>query len=301
MIYSIGETAFDIIFKNNEVVESKVGGSMLNTAISLGRLGLSVEFISTLGNDQIGDLTTNFLNQNGVGTRYVSRHNGKSFVALVFLDANNNAQYSFYDDQSVKKGLLFPEVQENDILLFGSLLSINTAFRSQFLGFLQQAKARKAIIIYDPNFREDNLPNLLQVKPLIEENIEFADIVKGSDEDFEHIFGAKKSEDVYKTITKQTNKSLIYTAGKNGGNIHFRDISLKFSVPSIDPISTIGAGDNFNAGLIYSLIKLNISQKSLTFMERRDYEVIAENGTRFAQQVCMSYDNYISNGFAKSL
>ena len=38
-IYTIGETVLDIIFKNGQPVASKAGGSMLNTAVSLGRRG----------------------------------------------------------------------------------------------------------------------------------------------------------------------------------------------------------------------------------------------------------------------
>ena len=43
-IYAIGETVFDIIFKNGQPQAAKPGGAMLNSAVSLGRMGLPAIF-----------------------------------------------------------------------------------------------------------------------------------------------------------------------------------------------------------------------------------------------------------------
>jgi fructokinase len=48
MVYCIGETVLDIIFRDDQVIAAKPGGSMLNTAVSLGRSGIPVEFISEI-------------------------------------------------------------------------------------------------------------------------------------------------------------------------------------------------------------------------------------------------------------
>lgn len=41
-IFAIGEIVYDIIFKNNQPQQANPGGSMLNSAISLSRIGLPV-------------------------------------------------------------------------------------------------------------------------------------------------------------------------------------------------------------------------------------------------------------------
>jgi len=86
-IYAIGESLVDIIFSNGEPKTAKAGGSMLNSAVSLGRIGLPVSLITEYGDDDPGALIDSFLRKNGVGTDLVYRFkNGKTALALAFLD-----------------------------------------------------------------------------------------------------------------------------------------------------------------------------------------------------------------------
>jgi len=73
-VFSIGETVYDIIFKNAQPIAAKAGGSTLNTSVSLGRLGLNVNFVSDLGKDMIGDTILRFLTANGVATSYIEQY-----------------------------------------------------------------------------------------------------------------------------------------------------------------------------------------------------------------------------------
>ena len=89
-IYILGETTYDIIFKDNQPFEAKVGGSQLDTAISLGRLHLPVSFISHIGDDAVGEISTSFIKENGIDDSYIIRHEGASRIALAFLNKNND-------------------------------------------------------------------------------------------------------------------------------------------------------------------------------------------------------------------
>ena len=55
-VIGIGETVFDILFKNNVPVNAVPGGSVYNCIISLGRCGVQAEFISEVGDDRIGNI-----------------------------------------------------------------------------------------------------------------------------------------------------------------------------------------------------------------------------------------------------
>jgi fructokinase len=94
----------DIIFKNGQPQAAKAGGSVLNSAVSIGRMGLPVSFISEYGNDAVGDLIDDFLKSNGVDPSNVYRHkDGSTSLALAFLNEKNDASYTFYK-QFLKKG-----------------------------------------------------------------------------------------------------------------------------------------------------------------------------------------------------
>ena len=294
-IFAIGETVFDIIFKNGKAINSTPGGSMLNTAVSLGRLGLDVYFISEYGKDSVGEIVDGFLRANGVKTEYVCRFDDyPSSLALAFLDDNNNAEYSFYKNLPEKRlDISFPELSAADIIIYGSFYGIEPDIYARLQPFLEIARQKDALVIYDPNFRKAHLSGIEKYRPIMMANFAHADIVKGSDEDFEYIFGARTAKESWKSISGLCD-TLIYTANKNNVELFMPDVHDSYPVPPIAPVSTIGAGDTFNAGVIYGLIKNGVAKKKLKCLKKEQRADIVERAINFAGQVCMSYENYIS-------
>jgi len=302
-IYCFGEAVYDIIFKNEKPVDAKPGGAMLNISVSLGRLGLPVSFVGDFANDKVGHIIKDFLNGNHVDTKNITMYtNAKSRIALAFLDEMNNADYSFYkirvDD---KLHIDFPDIKEDDILLFGSYYGIKPEMRDMVTGFLKQAKKNKAVIVYDPNFRLAHLKMLSQVKPFIEENISLADITKGSNEDFANIFNTRDAAETYKIVKGLGCGSLIYTQNRYG--VDYCSDGFRFHHPAIGmhPLSTVGAGDTFVAGMAWWLFEKGIKQSDIKNLKQADYTDMIGMAVKFASDVCMSYDNYISDEFAKGL
>lgn len=300
-IYTIGETLLDILFKNNMPVTAKAGGACLNSAVTLGRIGLPVYFLGEYGMDEVGNFINSFLKDNGVSTDYVYRYyDGKSALALAFLNENNDASYDFYKLYPDKRlAITFPEISKNDIVLFGSIYAVTPEVRIKLLEFIRNAKKNNAIVIYDPNFRKQHLHDLHKIKPMIIENIGFADIVRGSNEDFSFILGAGIADEAYAEISQHC-PNLLFTSNKEGVYVRTLSGSYTFPVKSIVPLSTIGAGDNFNAGIVYSLFRNEILQKDIATLTETDWRDIVSNAVEFATHVCLSYENYISKDFAKN-
>ena len=298
-IFAIGETVFDIIFKNGKPLAATPGGSMLNTAVSLGRLGLDVHFISEFGKDTVGNLVDDFLRSNGVNTGYCCRYDDfPSSIALAFLDDDNNAGYSFYKCYPENRLYrAFPEITDKDIVIYGSFYGIEQKIHARLKPFLELAHEKNALIIYDPNFRKAHLSEIDVYRPIILTNFGYADIVKGSDEDFVHIFNTGTASESWKPLEGKCNM-LIYTANRNPVELFLPDIHDAYPVPSIVTVSTIGAGDTFNAGLIYGLITQGVGKHNLKNISEKQRAAIVERAISFAGHVCMSYENYISQDFA---
>ncbi len=301
-IFTFGETVYDIIFKNHQPVAAKAGGSMLNSSVSLGRLGVDVNFISDLGNDEIGNTIIDFLRSNGVKTDFIEQYKyHKTAIAIAFLNENNDASYTFYKDfPDNRLESVNPQFEEGDIFLFGSFFSITAPLRPVLHKLLKKAREAGCIIIYDPNFRKAHLHELEALKPFILENIAYSDLVRGSDEDFEHIFGAGNAFEAFDFLMQNGCENLIYTANRNEVLMMSRDFKASSLVPVIQPISTIGAGDSFNAGVIWTLVQNEITSKDMEHLSERMMEKIIKNGIAFASEVCMSYENYISQEFAST-
>ena len=299
-IYAIGETLLDIIFKNDQPRTAKPGGAMLNSVVSIGRIGLPVYFISEYGIDDTGNLVDSFLSGNGVNTKYVNRYrDGNTSLALAFLNDKNDARYTFYKNRLPgKKNMTFPVIEKDDIILFGSYYSIWTEIREVFKDFILGARDKGALLIYDPNFRRSHLSELDDVKPMIIENMKMANMVRGSDEDFKNIFNADTPDKAYSEIADFC-PLMVYTANTEGVFVKTHSFEGRFPVRKIEPVSTIGAGDNFNAGIITSLYTGEINTGQLEDLSGNNWEKIISTAVGFATDVCLSYDNYISLEFAR--
>ena len=299
-VFGIGETILDIIFKEEQPYKAVPGGSVFNGLVSLGRLQVPVTFISEVGKDQVGDLILRFMAQNHISTQYIDRFpDGKSPISLAFLDANRNAKYAFYKDYPTQRlDVPFPRIEADDIFIIGSYYALNPALRPRMVEFLQYAHERKAIIYYDLNFRKAHAHEAIRLMPTVLENLEYADIVRGSDEDFLNLFGEQAGDRVYADHIQFYCDRLITTYGAKGVDLGSSRIKQNYDALAIEPQSTIGAGDNFNAGLIFGLLKEDVRLKDLADLTPDSWERIIQHGMALAGEVCQSYDNYISTDFA---
>jgi fructokinase len=300
-IYGIGETVFDIIFKDGQPQAAKAGGSVLNSVVSMGRMELPVSFISEYGQDDVGNLIDKFLRSNGVDTSFVHRYNeGSTSLALAFLNEKNDAHYTFYKDYPGKRlDINFPVITADDIVQCGSFYAIWPEIRDKFKNFIRSADENGAMVIYDPNFRKTHLSELNSLRPIIIENIKMASLLRGSDEDFKNIFDVNTADEAWESVKKYCS-CLIYTANAEGVFVRTASFSGKFPVQKIDPVSTIGAGDNFNAGMITALHRNKIKRADLENLSAEHWKEIILTAVSFATHVCLSYENYISNEFAKN-
>lgn len=302
-IIGIGETILDILFKNNQAATSVPGGSTFNAMISLGRVGVPACFLSEIGDDKVGNLVRTFLSDNGVDDRYLTEYaECKSPISLAFLDEHNNATYSFYKDPFGKRAdWECPKIGRDDIILFGSYYALNPDMRYKVTALLDEARNAGAIIYYDVNFRRNHSGEAIKLMGTVIENLEYADIVKGSDEDFELLYHITEGDKVFKEKVDFYCPHLIYSRGAQGVELYSRTLTKCYPIRPVVPVSTIGAGDNLNAGILYGLIKYRIRRDDLAHLTERDWDDIIRCGLEFSANTCCQTDNYISREFATKI
>ncbi|MDR0845841.1 MAG: carbohydrate kinase [Tannerella sp.] len=299
-VIGIGETILDIVFQNDRPSAAVPGGSAFNGLVSLSRLGVPVSFISEIAKDHVGKIITNFMQENGMTTDCIDFfQGGGSPVSLAFLNDTNDAEYIFYSNYPERRlDVSFPIINQDDIVVFGSFYALNPVFHDRIMELLEYARERKAIIYYDPNFRKAHAHEAIRVRAMVMDNYEFANIVRGSDEDFLNLYGKTDMDKVYHDEVRFYCKNLITTHGANGVNLFTETFQKHYDVKPVKPVSTIGAGDNFNAGVIYGLIKYGIGYYDLPKLNELTWEKIIRCGTDLSSEVCMNYYNYISPEFA---
>ena len=304
-VIGIGETVLDIIFRNEEPVGAIPGGSTFNAMISLGRSGIQATFISETGNDRVGRKILNFLEENHVDSSNVNVYpESKSPLSLAFLNDKNDAEYLFYKDHPKDRlDFSYPEVNEDDVVVFGSYYALNPVIRPQVLGFLQYAHQRGAILYYDVNFRASHQHEVMKLTANFLENLELADVVRGSHEDFDVMFHSKDADMVYRSQISFYCKKFIYTQGRMPLVLRAEDgFRKEYPVSAIDVVSTIGAGDNFNAGFVYGIIKHGITRAMVTDgLTEAQWDQLIGCAQAFSADCCKSINNYVSTEFGDKM
>ncbi len=297
MVYTLGEMLLDVLTEKEIQPEEYLafghpGGAMLNAAVSLARAGIKTALVSEAGNDAIGNFLIRFLKNNGIGTKYIRQYaSHPTSVALARLDKRKKPSYTFKKYYPAERNLLLPEpFKPDDILLFGSLYALDPAIRPEIEKILRAAQKAGTHIVYDPNIRmAEQLSDKTRRQALFA-NLKIADIIKGSDEDFGAVFGEQTPEDYVAALQQINPEAVIFvTLGERGALAAHRSRLIRKPARKTEVVSTIGAGDGFNAGVIARMVQEKLKRKEIP--DR--LEACLDSGIAFSAAVCRSKDNYI--------
>ena len=300
-VVGIGETVLDIVFRNMQPQAAVPGGSVFNAMVSLGRTAgrdcpdTRLLMASQAGQDAVADLITEFMAQNGLDTSCIQQDPGQSTVSMALLDERNNARYEFFRDRELPPfRTLQIAFRPEDILLFGSFFAVSGATGPQTRELVQAARAAGAIIYYDINFRRNHPAD----PRTVEENIALSDIVRGSDEDIQNLWGDPDPARVYRERIAPRCPNYICTKGAQPAEVFSPGVHACFETePVARVVSTIGAGDNFNAGIVYGILRHGFTRERLRSLSEADWRLLVPTAMRFSAEVCGSLQNYVGPDF----
>lgn len=275
MIVCCGEALIDMIpsadGEGNPVLRPVSGGAIFNTAISLGRLGVTTAMVCGLSNDLFGKQLADDLKISGVSTDFAVRSGRPTTLAFVEL-VDGKASYSFYDENTAARMIQLsdiPEMPANATTFYFGGISLCVEPACLAYAELAERVHEDCIVMLDPNIRPSFIQDEGAYRSLLARMIGVADIVKVSDEDLEWIAGTSADESTLVEQLKSMSMAdhspsiVIVTRGEKGASAHL----LNGEVISVDAkraevVDTVGAGDTFNAGVLESLSKSDFFSKS---------------------------------------
>ncbi|MCK9450128.1 MAG: PfkB family carbohydrate kinase [Bacteroidales bacterium] len=300
--YAFGESLLDIIVSKNEQAQTVAGGSQLNVAANLAIAGHKTQLISYIGEDAPGNIIHNFAKKAGIGTDFLHKDaQHKTAIAFAVLNEEGQASYSFYKDypKTLFEGVAFPEFNADTCFSFGSMAALENQWQPALEHLLLSAKSAGSLIFYDPNIRSKLKDKTAESRLL--RNMQVASIIRGSDEDFFTIFETTDPVIIAEKAGLHATQLLLITQGAKDVIAYFKKEKTSYPIPSLKPVSTIGAGDAFNSGILSFAEVLRLTAKNMHLLVDEIIGVLVGVGISFAANVCKSTGNTISAEMADSL
>ena len=259
MILCCGEALTDLIpgvtADGSAAFIPKTGGSVFNTAIALGRLGIPSAFFGGLSSDFFGDELRKAMLAANVDISLAPISERYTIAAFVKLEGKQ-ARYSFIDEGSACRMLalqdLPPLPDRIQALHLGSFpLAIEpcgSAFEE-----LCRRECHSHVIHFDPNIRANLIKDRTSHRQRVERIVAMSDLIKMSDEDLAWMAPGASVEAFAKDWLARGAKLVVVTRGKDGAVAFTRN--FRAEVPGVDVkvADTIGAGDTFTAGILAAL------------------------------------------------
>jgi fructokinase len=245
----VGEALVDVVVPTEGETTHAPGGSPMNVAVGLSRLGVPALLVTELGDDPHGELVAEHLRAADVELAPGSVRPGhRTSTATARLAADGAARYDFELVWELDSATLPDELAG---LHVGSLGTALAPGREVVQSLLAAAAGRDVLVTYDPNVRPGLLPSWHDVARVAAD----VDVVKLSDEDIALLRPEESVQSVARELLDNGRTWLVVvTRGGLGALAFTAHGSAEVVAPRTDVVDTVGAGDSFMAALIAVLL-----------------------------------------------
>ena len=278
-VVAIGELLIDFApggttGEGTVLFERNPGGAPGNVLAILAKLGKETALISKVGEDQFGEYLISVIKEIGIETKGIlTTGEANTTLAFVHLDSNGDRSFSFYRKPGADMLLDEKEIDmsiagKTKIFHFGSVSMTHEPSRSATLNAVKTARENGAVISYDPNLRPPLWDSLDEAKEIIIKGLDYADILKVSEEELEFITGySDLAEGTAYIHEKYGIQLIVVTLGAKGCFYRLGSMIGHMNTYDVKTVDTTGAGDAFFGAFIYKIIEANKALKDISKSE----------------------------------
>jgi fructokinase len=260
MLLSCGDALIDFLpVKSADGRDAAVpvaGGSCLNIAVGMARLGAPAGFVGGISTDLFGRIIADHALASQVELRYATRSEHQTTLAFV-RTVGGEPQYAFYDEGTASRNWVYRHgsiaFDEIEAIHVGSTTLVDDQGATQALAMLRDARG-SVTISFDPNCRPKLVKHKAHYVQRMNEFAAIADIVRMSDVDFEFLYGGGDHAERAKSFIEAGASLVVVTRGIKGAQAWHKEAGVvEIEAPTVDVVDTIGAGDSFQAALLFAL------------------------------------------------
>lgn len=241
-----------------------VGGSCLNVAVAMARLGAPTGFVGGVSTDLFGEQIAAHLAASGVMPTYLERSAHETTLAFVKMDGRD-ARYAFYDETTSSRLWAFDPARVPldavAALHVGSVTLMNDPSASAYEALVAAARGR-CITSLDPNCRPTVIKDFPSYKARIDRLAAMSDIVRMSEEDFEYLYRGEVIETKAQGWLDAGAALVLITRGGKGASAFARSGRLDTAAARIEVVDTIGAGDTFQGAMLVALLEAGLLDRA---------------------------------------
>ncbi|WP_168801738.1 carbohydrate kinase family protein [Glycomyces buryatensis] len=291
MIGVVGEALIDLEVAQTDARHpiAHPGGSPMNVAVTLGRLGSDVAFLGRLLSDAFGKLLRTHLTESNVDLRWAVDAAEPTSLAIVSVALGGSAGYAFHVQGTADwqwSGWELPADPDLEAVHAGSLaLALEPG--GEVVGRWLEGLATGTTISVDPNVRPALLGDRDGYRDNVDRWISFSSIVKVSDEDLEWIWpGADPDELAGRWVDKGC-KLVVVTRGGRGSLAHCGGERFEVPTAKTEIVDTVGAGDALSGALLDWLSRHDrLDQQGLARLSADEAREAVEFASRVAAITC---------------
>lgn len=258
----IGEALVDLLPGDAHAPEGRAlpGGSPMNVAVGLARLGHRSQLAARLADDELGGLVIAHLAESGVDLVDGALDGQRTSTARATLDENSSASYEFDLDFSLPT----PDLTGIDVLHTGSIGAVVDPGGAVVRAVFAEARNRGGILTsYDPNVRAAIMGEREAVVGRVEALVALSHVVKLSDEDAAWLYPQLSPSDVLLRFAELGARLALMTRGRDGALARTAGRVFAVPAPSVRVVDTVGAGDAFMSGLLHAVSASSIRRALL--------------------------------------
>lgn len=246
----IGEAIIDIIVDTSGTSDERIGGSPLNVATGLARLGVHTELVTSFGDDDRGRRIAERLRAEGVAVTPHSIGRGPTSSARAEIDPHTGESRYTFD-------VHWPAFDERPSASLLVHVGSIAAFLSPGAADVRRALASRpqgVLASFDPNVRPAIIGSADEAKERTMDLASLVDVVKLSDEDAEWLFPGEDFDALRERFNSVGVALFAMTRGADGCSIASSEATVHLGAMAVSVVDTIGAGDAFMSGLLWALL-----------------------------------------------
>ena len=236
----------------------RFAGAESNFAIGLARLGVSVRWISRLGDDPIGSLISSTIAAEGVDLAFVIREEGAGTGAFMKVRDQGRTRVQYFRRGSAASHLEIGDVPDGAfdgikiLHLTGITLALSDSAGRLVLDTARRARDRGITVTFDPNYRPALWPRAEVARRAQEPLLPWVDWYFCGEDEARALWGSGAAEALDTRIRSGGAGATAIRLGKRGALVAGEIVPPPTLVDIRDEV---GAGDAFAAGFVYGLLE----------------------------------------------